>query len=237
MSVVLSVAKGRASAWPLLAVCRHFAAIALSSSAPIHVRWDASEGNPADEPSQRFQPKRGAAASLGWRCTPLTSTSRATSLQARAAARRREQRRAAFSQLGLAERSLLDHLGFSALERDSVRAATQKDYLQGLVALAVWMGSTTLPTLLAEEWEEILLEWFEEVFMSGKAITMGAKTVSALLWAFPRLGRPPPRVLPHVSRAYRGWKCRSPGRSWPPIPWIVVCVASAGASWAGSSGT
>lgn len=73
------------------------------------------------------------------------------------------------------------------------------------------------------EWEDVLLEWFEGVFISGKAPATGAKTVSALLGAAPHLGRPLSRVFPRLMRALRGWNCRSPGFSRPPIPWIVAC--------------
>lgn len=252
MSVVLAVAKGRATVWPLLSACRHLTALAFASSARLYVRWIASEGNPADDRSRRFQPRRGrgvgpgAPAGLGSARRPWLSlrhgcrrSRRGTSflevkqLQSRAAARRLAQRRATLGHLCRAERVLLE------------RAR--------LLSVGAGLGETIYPEGLPEEppagmdglgrlagpaceWEDILLEWLEEVFMSGKALAMGAKTVSALLWAAPHLGRPLAQVFPRVTRALRGWKCRSPGfpglRS--PGSWCVGCVA---ASWPGSGRT
>lgn len=194
-------------------------------------------GQPADEPSRRFQPKRGVSGGAGARSGPASprawdgagpkpEISAACSADSEGGVSSGEggatpPRTAARSirDVGLKERNLLDRLNFSALERDSVRPAAQKHYLRSLVALAAWMGSPLLPTLAADEWEEILLEWLEEVFMSGQE----RRRSPPCSGRSPGWGGALSLVLPRVSRALRGWKCRSPGHSRPPIPWIVVC--------------
>ena len=53
--VVLSLTKGRAKSFGILQICRRVACLALATGCMFHYRWVASELNPADEPSRRFE--------------------------------------------------------------------------------------------------------------------------------------------------------------------------------------
>ena len=57
LSLVCALMKGRAQDWKLLSICRQVAAVSLSCDLRLSVRWVASELNPADEPSRRFEPR------------------------------------------------------------------------------------------------------------------------------------------------------------------------------------
>ena len=53
MAPILAISKGRSSAKGMMRVCRRVAALALACNASLHIRWIASERNPADSPSRR----------------------------------------------------------------------------------------------------------------------------------------------------------------------------------------
>ena len=50
MAPILAISKGRSSARGMMRVCRRIAALALACNASLHIRWIASERNPADSP-------------------------------------------------------------------------------------------------------------------------------------------------------------------------------------------
>ena len=56
MSVTCAVTKGRAHVYSLLCRCRELAGIAVATNSRFVIRWIASELNPADEPSRRYDP-------------------------------------------------------------------------------------------------------------------------------------------------------------------------------------
>ena len=58
LGLVLSLSKGRAQSDSMNRICRKIAALSLACNISLVVRWIASERNPADEPSRRFEKKQ-----------------------------------------------------------------------------------------------------------------------------------------------------------------------------------
>ena len=65
MSAILAFQKGRACHPGLLQLCRHVAALCVAGDVIARWRWVASELNPADEASRKFEGKNGVEAGKG----------------------------------------------------------------------------------------------------------------------------------------------------------------------------
>ncbi|CAK0817574.1 unnamed protein product, partial [Prorocentrum cordatum] len=110
-----------------------------------------------------------------------------------------------------------------AMRRQAMGPSTQQSYLKCLSGLCSCLGVETLPSWIALEWVDALLQYLNDEFAQGVRPNRAAKMLSAVLWARPALGRPLRVVLPRRSRALLGGKRKRPGPSRPPLPGLVLC--------------
>ena len=110
------------------------------------------------------------------------------------------------------------------LQAKRVQAKTRLAYSQLLLALATWLSVCTLPKLSGEHWDNILVDYLEEQLEHDMTLSMAIKSVSAVLWANPHVGRPTARALPCASAVLAGWRALQPPASRPPLP--IECMAA-----------
>ena len=108
------------------------------------------------------------------------------------------------------------------LQAARVRQKTQQIYLRVLGLLATWLGVKALVAHDAPWWDLTLVRYLCWLAEEGYRRPTAVRTVSALLWGIPLLGRPALSVLPAASQVLRGWSALEPGRSRPPIPILLV---------------
>ena len=110
------------------------------------------------------------------------------------------------------------------LQAKRVQIKTRLAYSQLLLALAMWLNVTPFPKLNGEQWDSILVDFLEDQLDHDMTLSMAIKTVSAVLWANPHVGRPTARVLPCASAALAGWRVLQPPASRPPLP--IECMTA-----------
>jgi len=88
--------------------------------------------------------------------------------------------------------------------------------------LAAWLQVSVLPVRAKEWWDNVLSRYVCWLAEEAYDLAMAFRTVSAVLWGFPALGRPTRSVLPRTAQSLRGWSVLAPGRSRPPLPRILL---------------
>ena len=252
MAPILAISEGRSSAKGMMRVCRRVAALALACNASLHLRWIASERNPADSPSRRglrhgdrageaaegekvalraivASAKRPADAS--WQqlqsrdrlVVPRTTSAPAESRLAQ----RREVKRPLTEVESPADTEVIRLEWPSDLQRHSVTAKTRGLYLDARMEFEAWINSASRPTsasITAGELDQMLARFIDVLYCRGKHVSHGERLLSAVCFLHPRLGRQHGRWLCGSRQALRGWSRLIPKRSRLPLPWEVVCL-------------
>ena len=112
-------------------------------------------------------------------------------------------------------------LRLSTLESRAVTAATSKDYLrrlQNFVAITL----CDLENISGESLDQLLVDHFDEVFVSGKGSDYAARLISAVIHYHSRFSRLGSFRLPRAWRALKGWKKLAPGGANIPLPLVAL---------------
>lgn len=229
MAVVCSLAKGRASDFPLLHSCRVTFAVALAADMLVTCRWIPSEANPADGPSRLRShcgvrvaecppaEPRGqhphAAAPRQWRQPGCNARARA---EAVAEARLGwQQRRLRSAPIGGGLWKGLGAGPFGA--RLAECAASDATVVLGRGSASGSLASISAPPALSAAALDLTLEEFASwLYDRQSAKSTAGRIVPALVWSQPRLHTAPlRRLMPRMARTCAGWAQCHPSTSRP----------------------
>ena len=200
--VVWGVRKGRTSKWRLLRRLRRLNALLLATGITAYVNWIPTEVNPADEPSR--QVFGGSAVPP---CVPGPDPD-----------------------AGFEFDSTLGYPGEGPPRRCFLTNAAQADktrekYADAVLMFVDWMDATGEAPDTVEELDEVLTEWFHDLF-----ITRGGACRSYAESALNGVHRILPSVkgqLHYARLALKGWRRKVPSIPYPPLTWDVTVVVAA----------
>ena len=122
---------------------------------------------------------------------------------------------------------LLRRGDLSLTQSASVRPATAKED-QGLFDQIVEFEATTLGKTADNEMEmdSVLIRLFDNWFLEGEGLSIGQKSLAALIYFRPHFGRGAGCRLVGARQALRGWRRLDPPVSRLPLPWAIVAMIS-----------
>jgi integrase len=131
--------------------------------------------------------------------------------------RRGASRAAMMAQSRRATRSAGARTSSFLLEK-TVLPATADRYRKAFTAFIQWGMANDDDAEDEEEMDQLLVEYFHELFDSGRGHSVAATTLHALVWLHPELKY----QLPRAAQAVRGWNKMCPGHSYPPLTWELA---------------
>ena len=92
------------------------------------------------------------------------------------------------------------------LALEKIRPKTQQVYARALGEFKAWLMVAEVPDLTAEMFDDVLCDFLEFLFESGRPQHVGLRTLAGLLWIRPTLGAPLKKVFPAAMQSLNGWK-------------------------------
>ena len=102
----------------------------------------------------------------------------------------------------------------------AVTESTRKKYERAVAEFVTWADERGLEPETAEDTDDCLVAWCQELFEDGGSRQMAANALFGLQSLRPRLRK----QLITARLALVGWAKLEPKNSWPPITWPLVCA-------------
>ena len=108
------------------------------------------------------------------------------------------------------------------LEGRSVSDPTLKDYCKKMRAFLEWAVQSGLDWTTTAGLDHALVLYMDKLFFLGMAGDVASKTLAAVKFYYPEVGRYGDLSLPRTSRALAGWGKVVPRKTRLPVPWVLV---------------
>lgn len=233
MSAIFAIDKGRGRTFGLRRVTQQIGALLLASGSTIHMRWVASEMNPAHGPSRgSLFPSRPAVGQIHGDPPgdPAGGTGEKEdqkgSTGSKKDAQKESQTTAASSsaaeQEAEAEAKGSTVKGSWHLNKASVGPAARVKYSQCWARLVNSTGRIPDHHTPAAEVDELLCQVLNEMFLEGQSLSEANYMNAAVLFRLPHLRSPRQMLLPVAKQTLAGWRKLDPPLSRMPLPQEVV---------------
>ena len=121
----------------------------------------------------------------------------------------------------------------SFLVVNSVQPRTLADYRKRLAVFEAWMAPIRMTDLMGKDLWRMLVEYWEELFMSGAKAGEAEKLLAAVELLAPPARRGQEREPTNARLALRGFRRLSPTATRAPLPCVALCAMVGAALFAG----